>query len=199
MRSSFRVPAILVLAAALTVCCASAAPITKVERQHLVAHLEMTKSWLIDELANLSPAQLQFRPGPGKWSVLDVVEHLKIAEPIYWQELKDALKAEPPNKKSAATDADILWYGIDRTERQKTEARKEPQNQITLASGLDSFRKLHDEMLQYVRTTEDDLRSHIYASEGIDTYQWLLGISAHTQRHILQIREIKADPNFPRK
>jgi len=30
-----------------------------------------------------------------------------------------------------------------------------------------------------------------------DCYQWLLMISAHSQRHILQIREIKHSPGFP--
>jgi hypothetical protein len=93
----------------------------------------------------------------------------------------------------------VLWYGIDRTERQNTEARKEPKRQIDLATGLDACRKLHDEMLEYARTTSDDLRGHMETSEGIDAYQWLLGISAHAQRHILQIREIKADPGFPKR
>jgi hypothetical protein len=31
----------------------------------------------------------------------------------------------------------------------------------------------------------------------MDVYQWFLMISTHSQRHILQIREIKADPRFP--
>jgi hypothetical protein len=35
--------------------------------------------------------------------------------------------------------------------------------------------------------------------QGCDAYQWALLISTHEQRHILQIREIKADPRFPAK
>jgi hypothetical protein len=30
-------------------------------------------------------------------------------------------------------------------------------------------------------------------------YQWMLLISTHEQRHVLQIREIKADAKFPKK
>ena len=176
----------------------SAAPMTKIERERLVSHLEMTQSWLVDEVAKLSTAQLNFRPEPGRWTVLDVVEHLKIAEPIYWQQLKDSVKTPLTDKKPPATDADILWYGVDRTERQKTEARKEPKSQITLAEGLEAFKKLHDEMLEYAKTTDDDLRGHLLEKEGTDAYQWLLGISTHLQRHILQIREVKADPKFPK-
>jgi len=36
------------------------------------------------------------------------------------------------------------------------------------------------------------------AREGCDAYQWLLLISTHRQRHILQIREVKADPKYPK-
>jgi hypothetical protein len=77
------------------------------ERQHLVAHLEMTGSWLVDEVSGLSPAQLRFRPAPGSWSILE-----------------------------------------------------------------------------YARTTNDDLRAHVVEREQSDAYQWLLLISTHAQRHI---------------
>jgi hypothetical protein len=72
---------------------APAKPVTAGERQRLVAHLEMTASWLASEVAGLSEAQLTFRPSPTAWSVEDVVEHLGIAEPQYWKPLEDSLKA----------------------------------------------------------------------------------------------------------
>lgn len=187
----------IVVACALTL---SGEPMKKTERQRVVSHLEMTRSWFIDEASHLSPAQLNFKPAPEVWSIAEVVEHLRLAEPIYWKQLKDALTADSSGKKPVATDNDILWYGIDRSDRQKTEAQKSPHGEpVDVAKGLDAFRKLHDEILEYARTTQDDLRGHILASEGVDDYQWLLGISAHTQRHILQIREVKANPNFPKK
>jgi len=188
---------ILVLSCA---CSLFADPIRKIERQRLVANLEMTQSWLMDEVAGLSAAQVQFHPAPGVWSVADVVEHLRLAEPIYWQQLKDAVKAPPVDTKPEVTIADLLWYGIDRTDRQKTEARKTPQDEktIDLAQGLVAFRKLHTEMLEYVRTTNEELRRHPVPKEEVDAYQWILEISAHTQRHILQIREVKANPKFPK-
>ncbi len=33
----------------------------------------------------------------------------------------------------------------------------------------------------------------------LDAYQWVLLISAHCERHMKQIEEVKADPNFPKK
>jgi hypothetical protein len=98
------------------------------------------------------------------------------------------------------SDADMLWYGIDRTQRQKTGAAEEPKGKITdIQQGLADFRKLRAAILEYARTTDDDLRAHAYPEWGVDAYQALLGLSTHSQRHILQIREIKAQPGFPKK
>jgi hypothetical protein len=102
--------------------------------------------------------------------------------------------------KGLATDEGMLWYGIDRTNKQKAIAGEGVAGQLhSLGEGLEKFRRLRARMLEYVKTTREDLRSHYVTREGCDAYQWLLLISAHAQRHVLQIREIKADPRFPRK
>jgi hypothetical protein len=75
-----------------------------------------------------------------------------------------------------------------------------PKGQLRDLSGaLGVYRKLHERLLQYAKTTTDDLRRHFVERQGCDAYQWALLISTHEQRHILQIREIKADAKFPKK
>ena len=178
----------------------AAAEITETERRRLVSHLEMTASWLEDEVSDLSPAQLEFRRAPGSWSIIEVIDHLIVVAPIYWDDLQRALKAPPARRALSNSDADILWYGIDRTNRESAIASEHPNRQLRdLRTGLDTYRKHHARLLQYARTTKDDLRAHIVERQGSDAYQWALLISTHEQRHILQIREIKADPGFPKK
>jgi hypothetical protein len=151
----------------------SAAPMTTGERQRLIAHLEMTESWLVSELDGLSDAQLKFRMSPESWTIMDVVEHLAIAEPQYWQQVQDSLKQPAAGYKPETTDAAILWYGIDRTNRQKTgEARVPTGKFATVRDSLASFRTLRAEMMT--------------AAKG-------------TQRHIMQIREVKAHAAYPKK
>jgi hypothetical protein len=53
--------------------------------------------------------------------------------------------------------------------------------------------------VQFARTTEEDLRRRQYLTASQDLYQWLLMISTHAQRHILQIREVKAHKDFPKR
>jgi hypothetical protein len=187
-----------ILLAGLVSVPAAAGPMTTGERQRLLAHLEMTESWLVSEISGLTEQQLKFRMTPESWSIMDVVEHLAIAEPQYWDQLQKSVKQPVSENKAEATDAGILWYGIDRTNRNKTgEARVPKGKWDTVQGSLGEFRKLRAEMVQYAKSTDDDLRSRILIDGNMDVYQWFLMISTHSQRHVLQIREIKADARFP--
>jgi hypothetical protein len=66
---------------------------------------------------------------------------------------------------------------------------------------LGKFQALRATMIEYIKTTNDDLRGHSFRDYGevIDCWQWMLEISTHAERYINQIREIKNDPNFPKR
>jgi hypothetical protein len=175
-------------------------PITQSEREHLVAHLEMTQAWLTDEVSSLTPAQLNFRPAADRWTVAEVVQHLVIAEPNYWTLLNNALKQPPRKLDRQASDADVLWYGIDRSRHEKTSPDENPKDQIIdIAQALKIFLAMHAKLHELARSTNEDLRGHAVPDWGVDAYQCLLEISTHEQRHILQIREIKASQGFPKR
>jgi hypothetical protein len=176
----------------------AAGPMTDGERQRLLAHLGMTEQWLVKEIENLTPAQLSFQMTPDSWSIQEVVEHLAIAEPQYWQQVKDSL-GQPVGYKSESTDTAILWYGIDRTNRTRTGEARVPKGQYaSVKESLAAFRKLRASITEYATSTQDDVRARQLKGGNMDVYQWLLMISSHSQRHILQIHEIKAHPNYPR-
>jgi len=169
------------------------------DRQRLIAHFEMTESWLVDEVSKLSPAQLSFRAAPGTFSVLDCIQHLNLSEPGYWKTYLREIKNKPSKEESPSEDIDRLWYGIDRTEHAKTPPPQVPNlKSADLAPVLNEFRALRKTMLDYIRTTQEDWRHHMVPGWERDSYQWLLMISAHSQRHILQLREVKHHPNFPK-
>lgn len=169
------------------------------DRQRLLAHLEMTEAWIVSETDGLSNAQLTFRMTPESWSIQEVVEHLAIAEPQYWQQVQDSLK-QPLGYKSESTDAAILWYGIDRSNRQRTgEARVPKGKYFSVKESLGDFRKLRATMTQFAKETQEDVRGRQLQGGNMDVYQWLLMISTHSQRHILQIREVKTHAGYPKK
>ena len=191
-------PAVVVTLVAST---AAAGPMTTGERQRLVAHLEMTESWLEDEVRHLSPAQLKFKMTPASWSVEEVVMHLAIAEPQYWDQFNQSLaKPVQPDFKPQATDVAMLWYGIDRTQRTTTGEARVPRDQFKdMRSAHGSFKKLRADMMKVAKDTQEDLRGRQFLTASQDLYQWFLMISTHSQRHIMQIREVKAHKDFPKK
>jgi len=185
---------------ALTAISAQAGPMTAGERQRLLAHFDMTNAWLASEVEGLSEAQMNFRMTPESWSIKDVVEHLAIAEPQYWQQLQDGMTQPLGYKSEATTDAAILWYGVDRTQRTTTGEARVPNGKFaSLKESLASFQKLRASMTQFGKDTQEDLRGRQLKGGNMDVYQWFLMISTHSQRHILQIREVKAHAGYPKK
>jgi uncharacterized damage-inducible protein DinB len=178
---------------------ASASPLTTIERQRLLAHLEMTERWLLDEVSALSPKQLDFRPAATSWTVREVMDHLVVVGTIYWDDLQNALKKPATGRQNLSRDEDILWYGIDRTNREKAIPPELPKGRAQdFAAALAAFRRDHARLSEFIKSTTADLRAHIVERQQCDAYQWALLISTHEQRHILQIREIKAHADYPR-
>ena len=112
--------------------------------------------------------------------------------------MQDSLKQEAAGYKSESTDAAILWYGIDRTNRSTTGEARVPKGQFpTAKAAFASFQKLRATMTAFARDTQEDLRARQLKGGNMDVYQWLLMISTHSQRHIMQIREIKEHKSYP--
>ena len=194
MRMPFVVVVVLLLHAV-----PARAQLTDLERQRLVAHLQMTAGWLEDEVSALSTAQVNFRPSANAWTILEVLDHLVVVGQIYWNDLQGA-KPVGSGRAGMMSDADVLWYGVDRTNRETALRTEEPSRKLRdVAAGVADYRRHHTRLLEYVRTTKDDLRHRFVERQNSDAYQWALLISTHDQRHILQIREIKSHAKFPKR
>jgi hypothetical protein len=176
-----------------------AEPLSEGDRQRVLAHFAMTDGWLASEVAGLTPEQQQWKARPDAWSITEVVEHLAVAEAQYWSQLQASL-SQPLGQKSNVSDDRILWYGIDRTSRARTGEARVPTGRFpTTAAALAAFEQQRVVMRAFASTTQEDLRGRLLKDSQMDVYQWLLMISSHSQRHILQIREIKASADFPKR
>ena len=65
--------------------------------------------------------------------------------------------------------------------------------------GKAAFVKLRATMKARARASADDYRGRQLVDGNMDVYQWFLMISTHSQRHILQIREVKAHAQYPKR
>lgn len=179
--------------------------LTKEERKLAADFLTDTKNGIRDAVKGLSEAQLKFRPAADKWSVEDCLKHIAMSEQMLWGMVAGNLKQPAtPEKRSEVKfkDEDVIKNVEDRSNKVKTFAPLEPVNTPfkTAEEAMASFRDNRDKLIEYVNTTNDDLRNHInQLPVGVyDSFQMLLFIGAHSNRHMQQINEVKADPNFPK-
>lgn len=175
--------------------------------ERLVAMTEMTTSHdkLLATLDGLSEEQLNYKSTPDSWSIAECTEHIAISENNIFGMLQGTLKAPADASRRGEvkmTDEEILKMIADRSEKVKTQEAFEPTGKFgSHDATVKAFKSKRKSNIKYVATTEDDLRNH-YAELPfgiIDSYQVLLFMSAHTERHIAQIEEVMADAKFPKK
>ncbi|OQP44621.1 hypothetical protein A4H97_09645 [Niastella yeongjuensis] len=179
--------------------------ISKKERNYASKLLKDTEKGVFEQVKGLTEAQLTFKPAPDRWSVEECVKHIAASEEMMWQMVDGTLKQPAnPEKKTEIkfTDEQLVQKIEDRSNKVKTVEKLQPEN-IPLKNteeALDAFKKNREKLIDYVKSTNEDLRAHIATMPfgSADSYQLLLFIGAHSNRHTQQIMEVKADPNFPK-
>ena len=181
------------------------ATLTDSERKYATDLLLQTEAGVINAAAGLYEAQLNFKPAPDKWSVADCIKHIAVTEAGLWQMTNGTIQAPAnPEKRSEvkATDEQVVNMIEDRSHKVKTATQLEPQNTPykSMEEAMMSFIKDRSKLISYVKTTDVDLRNHVGALPvgSFDSYQMILFIAAHSNRHMQQMEEVKADPNFPK-
>jgi uncharacterized damage-inducible protein DinB len=180
--------------------------LTPTERDYATKSLTETEAGVLASVKDLSDAQLKFKPSADKWSVEECVKHIATAEKTLWAMVEESLKkpANPEARKEIKfTDNDLVKAVEDRSHKSKTFAALEPANSnyASVTDALADFKKNREKLIAFVNTTKEDLRNHVSVLPigTYDAYQFILLISAHSNRHTQQIDEVKTSVNFPKK
>jgi DinB superfamily len=198
--------ALAIASVAQTTATPTPAPLSAAEREAALNSLQATHDAFLKSIAGLSEKQWKFKPAPDRWSVAEVSEHIAVSESLIFGMVQSKIMASPatPEKRAEVkvTDEQILKMVPDRSHKaQAPEFLKPTSRWATQAELVKAFEDSRKATMDYVRTTNDDLRDHIGPHPllgPLDAYQWILLISAHSERHTKQIEEVKADPNFPK-
>jgi hypothetical protein len=181
-------------------------PLTPEERETALKSLQATHDAFLQSIAGLSEKQWTFKPAPDRWSVAEVSEHIAVSESTIFGLVQSKFMTGPatPEKRAEVkvTDEVILARVPDRSHKAQAPEFLKPTGRFAdRAAVAKAFEDARKNTMEYVKTTQDDLRDHFgqHPMLGtIDAYQWILLISAHSERHTKQIEEVKADPNFPK-
>ncbi len=195
---------VMLLSFALLLTTAFGQTLTPADRDKGLQHLQQTRDGVIAATKGLSEAQMKFKTAPDRWSVAETLEHITLAEDYLYQNITDKIMkapAGPADRDPAKIDAMILAAVPDRTQKRQAPGPLVPTGRWTPSDTLDHFLKSRAKTIEFLQSTPD-LRAHASSDnpfqQPLDAYDWLLFISAHSERHTKQILEVKTDPGFPK-
>jgi uncharacterized damage-inducible protein DinB len=144
-----------------------------------VAVLGQLVPTLVRAIEGLNDRGLREREGPGKWSILEVIQHLADTELVYGWRVRQILTSETPVIQAYDQDA---WA---------TQLR---YNEASLDGAVDQLRALRRANIQLYRSLTDEQRQRcgIHSERGRESVgDIMVGLVRHDFQHMRQIERIK--------
>ena len=176
----------------------------KFDKEDLLKYFEQTYQQISETVAGLNSKQLHFKPSDNQWSVSQCLYHIVLTEGELMEYVYEAMKQpEKPYLRDSIkiSDNDIRGFVTDRSF--KASAQNDLKNTVTYNTVEEALAKLlasRKKIKEYINSLpEESFRNHIvqWPSGYFDSLQTLLFIAGHSERHLLQIKEVIADKNFP--
>ncbi|MCY9548909.1 DinB family protein [Lysinibacillus xylanilyticus] len=157
-------------------------------------HLCETRNNLVEEIKLLSETQFNAKPDTKSWSIAQVCHHLTLTEESFVRVISWGLKQE----ESKQTERKNVHLIADRTKKVPAPEIVEPAEDFfsvqQIIGLLDDSRKKLTTMLDTIEDpsilAKKAFKHPVFGELPLD--QWVEVIYIHEQRHIEQIKEIKA-------
>jgi len=163
-------------------------------KSEIVEILEKSQQEFRNAVAGVAEPQAVVNPQPGRWSVLQCVEHVTTVEERFLGRLQQAGRegAPPANK---AKESQLLASIPDRSNRAQAPEAAQPNGRFaTLAEALGQFHAARARTIEFAEQAGSGLYS--IASEHprfgpMNGTEMVLIIAGHSRRHAAQIREVR--------
>lgn len=175
---------------------------TETDRQFTIDQFNRTRDDLVNETKDLTPAQWAFHESDDRWSIGEIVEHLALWEIIWSREISIGSRSRPQPELNKTAKPDSYYSDfIMETNPHVAADIAIPTGFIHGNDNLKFFLSRREQNLSFLKKTEVDMRAHFELTatsnprnmHQVYIYQW-----GHVDRHLRQIRKVKADPNFPK-
>jgi hypothetical protein len=165
------------------------------ERKTAIADdLEYSRQTLRNAVAGLTDKAATAKAGPEQWSVLEIVEHVALAERGMFQGLTTARPSET-SLENSEKEASITERVEDRLSRGSAPERARPVGRFAaLTAAMEEFDAARNETIRFVREHDGDLyrctaKHPLFGV--VNGYELLLIMAGHARRHAAQIEQIK--------
>ena len=174
------------------------------DREYLLKNLKRTNESINEETRDLTLEQWHFKPNDSTWCIAQVVEHIGLYERIVHQEARVSfnLPARPALASTTFSDATYIdWM-------EEVNPHVAPINGVPLGfmkgdDNIKFFNYGRRLLINLVEKTDRDLKSYFTPrsseQKNLRSIHSLMVVHfGHTDRHVRQIKRIKAHPDFPK-
>ncbi|MEO7143822.1 MAG: DinB family protein [Bryobacteraceae bacterium] len=172
------------------------------DREFAMSYLQATRKQFLDMVSGLTTEQWNYKPGPDRWSIAEIAEHLAIIEKGLFDRAAGGLAAPIAVVAGAKPldDETVIRLMTDRSHKVQAPQPFQPTGRWTREEIVRTFRERRDANIYYMEHTLNNLRgSHVQSPRGvIDCYQAMLMIPSHTARHLAQMQEVKDSAGYPK-
>jgi hypothetical protein len=163
----------------------------------LQAELDRTRDGLLAAVARVPAELAALRPSADRWSVAEVVEHLRIVEDRTGRLLgKLGMQAEGlgPEQSSDSLLSGLDRYGLNSPKRRLVSPDAvAPTGNVPLGDGLAGLAGSRRTLLELIHRVSGRALAELAAPHPLlgrlNFYEWLLFLAQHEERHTGQIRE----------
>ena len=177
--------------------------------QEVIESISRDRERLLGAVAGLGPAQLEFQPSAGAWSIGEVLHHLALADDgtsrLFARFLERAQEAKlPPDPSPERSVLGTIETVVAGADEQKAVApdRVTPRSHLDAEECLARLSASRTKLIGTLgRLSAFDVSTltfpHPFFGE-LDPYQWLLITGWHERRHTAQIERNQSNGTFPR-
>ena len=151
----------------------------------------------VDQLNRLTPEQLSTRPTPGSWSILEIVEHLVLAEKSVFKDFPEPESLIPTKKGLSNHLLYQVVVFVLRSRRIKVDVpdrKMKPTGQTALSDLLESWNQNQTWLREFIlNLSPPDLEKAVFAhpvSGPITPSQAIYMLQIHFDKHMHQIEGI---------
>ena len=171
--------------------------------QEVLEYLDTTRSDLTQAVEDVSATRREERPGPDRWSVAEVLEHLAIIERRVAKMMALRIAAAQAAGVGPELETGSVLDTINRDSVQDRSHPKTAPETVRPQSGTAAT-----SVWSALEQSRARLREPLLAADGlalseitqehpvlgmINLYQWLIFVGSHEARHTAQIREIASE------
>jgi uncharacterized damage-inducible protein DinB len=164
-------------------------------KEMLLQLLHGSREHFISSFADVTDSDSRRKPAESSWSILETVEHLAMAETYMLRLIAETRRPKTPE----LPDREQVFLTViaDRSRKSRAPEPSQPAGRFAnLDDAAARFKTSRDRTIQFVEQCNEDLRAtevtHPHPAAGIvSTFEMLIIMAKHAERHALQIEEIK--------